>query len=78
MSQTAYVLIEAEVGKFREVLNALRSSPGVIEAQVITGPYSLIAVLEADDMNAIGRLITDSVHSASGVLRTVSCLALES
>lgn len=76
MSQLAYVLIEAEVGKTRDIIQALRKTRGVREAHVITGPYSLIAVYEGADANAVGQMVMDSAHSIPGVLRTITCLAL--
>ena len=76
MTQTAYILVEAEVGRSRNVLDSLRKARGVREAHVITGPYSLIAILEAPDPNTVARVIADRIHSIPGVLRTVSCLAL--
>lgn len=76
MSQAAYVLIEAQVGHAPAILRAIREVSGVREAHVITGPYSLIAILEAADTNGVGRLVADRIHSIPGVLRTITCLAL--
>ncbi|MBI4236310.1 MAG: Lrp/AsnC ligand binding domain-containing protein [Chloroflexi bacterium] len=77
MSQTAYVLIDTEVGKSREIVQTLRRASGVREVHIVTGPHSLIAVYEGTDANTIGRLVMDSVHSIPGVLRTITCLSLD-
>lgn len=73
----AYVLIEAAVGKTVEVVAALKAVTGVNSADPVTGPYDVIAVIEGVDINAVGNLVTKKVHTINGVLRTVTCFAME-
>jgi DNA-binding Lrp family transcriptional regulator len=73
----AYVLIEAAVGKTEGVVNALKAVAGVNSADPVTGPYDVIAVIEGVDINAVGNLVTKKVHTINGVLRTVTCFAME-
>ncbi|MEK7281675.1 MAG: Lrp/AsnC ligand binding domain-containing protein, partial [Chloroflexota bacterium] len=42
----------------------------------VTGPYDVIIVAEAVDLNSIGELVTGKVHPIPGVTRTVTCLAI--
>lgn len=76
MATKAYILIETAVGKTRDVVQAVRSIPGMRSVDAVTGPYDVIAVLEADDLNIIGQTVTERVHTVSGVLRTVTCLSV--
>ena len=76
MATKAYVLIETAVGKTREVVAYLKQLPGVRSADVVTGPYDIIAVFEAEDLNSIGAVVTEDVHTIGGIVRTVTCLAL--
>jgi uncharacterized protein with GYD domain len=48
----------------------------VVSVDAVTGPYDIIAVLEADDLNTIGELVTNKVHTVGSVVRTVTCLAV--
>jgi len=73
----AYVLIEAAVGKTVDVVTALKSVAGVKSADPVTGPYDVIAIIEGVDINAVGNLVTKKVHTINGVLRTVTCFAME-
>ena len=75
MATKAFVLVEIAVGKSREVVDALRKLESITSVDAVTGPYDVIAVIEAPDLNAIGDLITKQVHTVQGVLRTVTCLA---
>ena len=74
----AYVLIEAQVGKTKEVVEAIRGLEGVVLVDMITGPYDAIATIERETLNEIGDLVTAKVHPISGISRTVTCLAVTS
>ena len=71
----AYILIETQVGRAREVLADLRAIANVSEADIITGSYDLIALAEAEDMVALVDLVTAQVQNISGVERTITCVA---
>jgi DNA-binding Lrp family transcriptional regulator len=73
----AYVLVETAVGKTKDVVNALKLVEGVKTADPVTGPYDVIALIEQADINAIGNLVTGKIHPVNGVLRTVTCIAME-
>jgi len=78
MTEKAYVLIETQVGKAKEVLEAIRRLERVVSADIVTGPYDAIAVVQAETLNEIGDVITAKIHPISGISRTVTCLALKS
>ena len=76
MSTKAFVLIETAVGKTRDVVNTIAELPGMKSVDAVTGPYDAIAVLEGTDLAAVGNLVTQKIHTAEGVIRTVTCLAV--
>ena len=76
--EKAYVLIETQVGKTKDVVEAIRGVEGVISVDAVTGPYDAIAVIQRETLNEIGDLITEKVHPISGISRTVTCLVLKS
>ena len=78
MTAKAYVLIETQVGKTKDVVEAIRGVEGVISVDAVTGPYDTIAVVQRETLNEIGDLITAKVHPISGISRTVTCLVLKS
>jgi len=73
----AYVLIETSVGRTKEVLAALRGGKGMLSVDAVTGPYDVIAVVEGEDLNAVGQLVTTQIHGAGGIVRTTTCLAVD-
>lgn len=80
MAVKAFVLIEVAAGKGQEVvagITALQQKRKEIRSvNSVTGPYDVIAVVEGPDVNTIGDLVTKNIQSVSGIMRTVTCLAM--
>jgi DNA-binding Lrp family transcriptional regulator len=72
----AFVLVETEIGKTKEVVSILNKIGGLKSVDTVTGPYDIIATIEAEDLNKIGDLITGKIHVIEGIARTVTCLAV--
>ena len=78
MATKAYLLVETAVGKTRDVASTLRDLSGIESVDVVTGPYDIIAVINGDDMAVVGNLVTEKIHTVTGVVRTVTCVAVGS
>ena len=76
MATRAYVLVETNAGQIRPVVEALHKMPGLIFVDPVAGPYDVIAVFEADDLAAVGDLVTTHVQTIPGINRTLTCLSL--
>ena len=77
MTAKAFVLIEAEAGKSHEVVAALKGIEGVTAADLVTGPYDIIAIVEGQRLDEIGDIVTGKIQPVPGVSRIVSCLVRE-
>ena len=78
MPAKAFVLVETEVGRTKDVVAALQAQKAkeIKSVDLVTGPYDVIAVVEHDDFNAIGSLVTEKIHPIPGIKRTVTCLSI--
>ena len=76
MATKAYLLVETAVGKTRDVATTLKNLEGIETVDVVTGPYDIIAMISAEDMAVVGNLVTGSIHTVPGVVRTVTCVAV--
>jgi len=76
MAAKAFVLIETSVGRNKEVATALEQLKGIKSVDIVTGPYDIIAVIEATSLNDIGDIVTGKIHPIAGIARTVTCLSL--
>ena len=72
----AFILIETVVGRTKEVITGLNNLAGVKSVDTVTGPYDVIAIIEAESLNEIGDIVTQQIHPIAGISRTVTCLAV--
>lgn len=76
----AYVLIEAAVGKASDIAKGVQkvqlNDAKVVSVEAVTGPFDVIAQLESDDLDKLGRAITDAIQQVDGVQRTTTCLVV--
>jgi DNA-binding Lrp family transcriptional regulator len=73
MAVHAYVLIQAEVGQAAGVARQMREISGVVMAEDVTGPYDVIARIEAPSIDELGRLVVSQVQMIEGITRTLTC-----
>ncbi len=73
MSVTAYLFIQTEGGKTAHVVTAIRGMDGVVTADAITGPSDVIVRLEADDIDALGKMVVSRIQATDGITRTQTC-----
>lgn len=76
MKAKAFVLIETAVGKTKTVVISMQKIEGVKSVDTVTGPYDIIAIVEAENLNDVGDIITGRIHTVDGISRTVTCLVV--
>jgi DNA-binding Lrp family transcriptional regulator len=69
----AYILIQTEVGKARDVATAIKGLNGVVRVDAVTGPYDVVVLTEARNIDELGQLIVSKVQLVPGITRTVTC-----
>jgi DNA-binding Lrp family transcriptional regulator len=73
---SAYVLIQTEVGKVAQVAQTLSRLDGVQLAEDLTGPYDVIARIQAPGLDQLGRLVASRIQVVDDVIRTLTCTVL--
>ena len=76
MAVKAYVLIEAEVGKTSEIIQAVQKVEGVKSADTVTGSYDIVATIEVAGLDAVGDAIK-KLHSVPGTCKTTTLIAVK-
>jgi DNA-binding Lrp family transcriptional regulator len=69
----AYILIQTEVGKAATVAEAIAGISGVTSAEDVTGPYDVIARVEASSVDELGKLVIAKIQDVEGITRTLTC-----
>ena len=81
MATRAYILIESAVGAARSVYKGVQAvnlaDARVLSAEAVTGPFDVIALLESDDLDKMGRAVTEGIQRLQGVQRTTTCLVIK-
>ena len=73
----AYVLVNAEVGRIREILGEIRKIKGVAEAYSVAGPYDLVVKLDAERFEQVAEAVTKQLHKIGGIRNTITLFAFE-
>lgn len=73
----AYLEIFTEVGKERQVRDSLRKIEKVKSADLVSGRYDIIAIIEADTYDDIVKVILDEIRKIDGVQKTITRFAFE-
>ncbi len=75
MRPRAYILIETDLGMSTRVAESLLKIDGIKPeaSSAVSGPYDVVALVEGDSHNAIGRLVVEKIQATPGVRRTLTC-----
>jgi DNA-binding Lrp family transcriptional regulator len=69
----AYILIQTEVGRSGDVAKEIAQLTGVTMAEDVTGPYDVIARVEAATVDELGHLVIARIQDVKGITRTLTC-----
>ncbi|RZU73918.1 AsnC-like helix-turn-helix protein [Micromonospora kangleipakensis] len=69
----AYILIQTEVGRARDVAGLIADLAGVVRVDAVTGPYDVVVLTEANSVDELGKLIVSKVQLVPGITRTLTC-----
>ena len=69
----AYILIQTEVGKARDVAESIQDIPGVVRVDAVTGPYDVVVLTEARTVDELGHMVVSKVQQVPGITRTLTC-----
>jgi len=71
-----YLLIKTESGMEEKVYQALKGLDYVSRVDIVTGPYDVIAIFEADSLSKIEDYILNKVRKSEGIRETTTLIAL--
>ena len=71
-----YMLANVLPGKEASIRDTLRGTKGVKSADVITGQFDIVVVLEAKDTNEIFSNILREIRKIKGITRTETFVAV--
>ncbi len=73
MSLKAYILINTNIGKTGEVVDALSAMPEVEHLDIIMGPYDIIAKVETENHESLAETVMSKLQTISDIRHTMTC-----
>ncbi|KXB06293.1 hypothetical protein AKJ53_00740 [candidate division MSBL1 archaeon SCGC-AAA382F02] len=77
ITEEAYVLVTASVGRVKEALEEIKNLEEVKEAQVVTGIYDVVALLEAADETSLEEVVEEKIQGIDGVRETTTAIIIK-
>lgn len=77
MSVQAYIFIECEHAKSKEVQENLLKVGGVREARIVTGPYDIVALVAASSFKVMGEVVLQKIQAIKHVKKTLTNVIME-
>jgi len=74
---TAYVLINYETGAGQNILNKLKTVPGVIEANEANGVYDIVIKIASDSLDKLKETITRDIRTIDTIRSTMTLIVVE-
>lgn len=72
-----YLLVNVLPGKEESIRDTLRGVKGIATADLVTGPYDIIAVAEGKDTDEIFSKVLMKIRKIKGINRTETFIAVE-
>ena len=74
---SAFVLMNAELGKESQIVNELKKVSHVKEVYPVYGVYDVLMVIESDSMEALRETITSKVRKLDGIKSTLTMIIVK-
>ena len=74
---SAFVLINAELGKELHIVNEIKKIQHVKEVYPVYGVYDVLMVLESDSMESLREAITTQVRKLDGIKSTLTMIIVK-
>lgn len=68
----AYVLVVTNPGETKNVYNAAKATPGVVEIHEVMGPYDIVIEIEVESLSEVPPILSDKIRGIPGIESTTS------
>jgi DNA-binding Lrp family transcriptional regulator len=74
---TAYVFINYEIGAEQNILNKLKTIPGVTEASEVNGVYDIVVKMTSKSLDKLKETITRDIRTIDTIRSTMTLIVIE-
>jgi DNA-binding Lrp family transcriptional regulator len=73
---TAYIPVNYEIGAEKNILNKLKTFPGVTEASEVNGVYDIVVKIASDGLDSLKDTITIDIRTIDSVRSTMTLIVM--
>ncbi len=73
----AYILLTTNIGRVKDVYNKLKKADNIKSISIVTGPFDIIALVEAEDLSTLSNTVVEEIGDIDGVLDTNTGIIVE-
>ncbi len=73
----AYIMVTSSIGEVREVFSRLEDLDSAIDLSIVTGPFDIIVLVEAEDLSVLTNAVVEEIRSIEGVVDTNTAIVVE-
>jgi DNA-binding Lrp family transcriptional regulator len=74
---SAFVLMNAELGKENDIVNEIKKIANVKEVYPVYGVYDVLMIIESDSMEVLRETITSKVRKLDGIKSTLTMIIVK-
>jgi DNA-binding Lrp family transcriptional regulator len=74
--EKAFVCIQCQSGKDRDIVQKLNSIPNV-QSRGTLGVYDIVATVQSDSLDSMRKIITEQIRKIKGITSTITLLQTE-
>lgn len=74
---SAFVLMNAELGKENQIVNEIQKIDNVKEVYPVYGVYDVLMVIESDSMEVLRETITSKIRKLDGIKSTLTMIIVK-
>ncbi|MDX9993124.1 MAG: Lrp/AsnC ligand binding domain-containing protein [Anaerolineales bacterium] len=73
----AFILFNIRAGEIADVVRHLGKIPQVKDVNMTFGPYDAVAIVHADSLDHLGKMLANEIQPIAGIEETLTCLAVD-
>ncbi|KXA97668.1 AsnC family transcriptional regulator [candidate division MSBL1 archaeon SCGC-AAA259I09] len=73
----AYILLTSAIGRVKDVFDRLKGLKNVKTVSIVTGPYDLIVLVEAEDLSTLTNTVVEEIREIEGVVDTNTAIIVQ-
>jgi len=73
----AYIMVTSSIGDVREVYSRLEDLDNAIDLNIVTGPFDIVVLVEADDLPVLTNAVVEEIREIDGVVDTNTAIVVE-